>query len=169
MKKVINSAKNKSTNVAPCEVWFGRKSSFTGPTGAEMTAESPKVFGLNIQALAKEAEKMIDVSIRAAENAVEKRLKNEPPPPKIPSGSCIYSKREPTAEAKSKNEKWIGPLRCIESNDRVELVEDKNASRDLVHREHVCHAKERNVDLKWIEQFEDMYIFPHLTETALQQ
>ncbi|CBY09579.1 unnamed protein product [Oikopleura dioica] len=160
----LNSVKNKSTGVSPREVWFGRKSEFTNANGDSMTATSPKVFGLNVAELAKKVEKLVTLSMAAADKSMEQRLKNQPAPKPIPDGAAIYIKRDQLTDPRAKKEKWVGPLRAIKSNSWVVLVEDKNGARDFIHREHCVHASERISDLKWIEEFEDMYIFPHLTD-----
>ncbi|CAG5082236.1 Oidioi.mRNA.OKI2018_I69.PAR.g10072.t1.cds [Oikopleura dioica] len=92
--RALNSVKNKSTKISPREVWFGRKSTFTHSTGAEMTAETPQVFGLNVGALAKSAEAIVKTAMEAADRAMEHRLKNEPKPRPIPLAlSCTLSEK----------------------------------------------------------------------------
>ena len=161
--RCLNSVANKSTKVSPRECWFGRKSTFTHKNGEEMTAESPRVYGLNIKTLARSVEKAVKISMDAADHALELRKQNQPAPRPITPGSCVYIKREMLSDPKSKSEKWIGPLKLVASNEYVCLVEDANGARDIVHRSHTCHASKRLDDLKYIEEFESEFIFPHLT------
>ena len=128
-----------------------------------MSAESPRVYGLNLKSLAIAVEKAVKISMDAADRALELRKKNQPSPRPIPPGSCVYVKREMLSDPKRKSEKWIGPLRLVASNEYVCLVEDASGSRDIVHREHTCHASKRLDNLKFIEEFESEFIFPHLT------
>ena len=128
-----------------------------------MVADSPLVYGLNVKSLARSVQQAVQVSMDAADRALELRKKNQPAPRPIPPGSCVYIKREMLSDPKSKSEKWIGPLRLIASNEYVCLVEDAKGARDIVHREHTCHASKRLDNLKFIEEFESEFIFPHLT------
>ena len=162
--RCLNSMTNKSTKVSPRECWFGRKSTFTHQNGEEMTAESPLIYGLNVKSLARSIHKAVEISMTAADHAMQLRMKNEPSPAPIPAGSCVYIKREMLSDPKRNNQKWVGPLKLVASNSHICLVEDAKGARDIVHRSHTCHASQRIQDLKFIEEFEMDYIFPHLTQ-----
>ena len=80
-----------------------------------MSADNPKVFGLNVAELAKKVEKLVTLSMIAADKSMEQRLKNQPAPKPIPDGAAIYIKRDQLSDPRAKKEKWVGPLRAIKS------------------------------------------------------
>ena len=164
----MNCQKNKSTQVSPFFVVYGRHPSLRFPDFDDTNTRNidPIGYGMEIGAKIRNISQAVVIASEEADLAMEKRL-NGKSSPQLNIGDKVYLLRPQSEEAKRTKNDWIGPYTVTRTNSMVVEIEDSEGTVEWVHRFHLRAVPDRPPRLNYNPPIPDPQILTPEDEDSL--